>query len=96
MNLKTTYRVKSEFEVNRKYPDLLLIPKDQSKGYYGVMIEFKYLKAGEKEKLEEKQKEAKEQIKEYASFEEIKEIEKLKKYTAVAVNDEIYVEEVTV
>ena len=93
MNLKTTYRVKSEFEVNRKYPDLLLIPKDQSKGYYGVMIEFKYLKAGEKEKLEEKQKEAKEQIKEYANFEEIKEIEKLKKYTAVAVNDEIYVEE---
>ena len=93
MNLKTTYRVKSEFEVNRKYPDLLLIPKDQSKGYYAVMIEFKYLKAGEKEKLEEKQKEAKEQIKEYANFEEIKEIEKLKKYTAVAVNDEIYVEE---
>ena len=92
MNLETTYRVKSEFEVNRKYPDLLLLPKDWNKDYYSIMIEFKYLKANEKDKLEEKQKEAKEQIKEYGKYEEIKAIEKLEKYTVVAVNDEIYIE----
>ena len=58
------------------------------------MIEFKYLKKGEKDKLEEKQKEAKEQIQEYSKFEEIKSIPKLRRYTVVAVNDELYIEEV--
>ncbi len=93
MNLGA-YRVKSEMEVQRKYPDILLIPKDTEKGYYSVMIEFKYLKKGEKTKLEEKQKEAKEQIEEYSKFEEIASIEKLRKYTVVAVNDEINIEEI--
>ena len=93
MNLKI-FRLKSEMEVQRKYPDILLIPKDQSKGYRGVMIEFKYLKKGEENKLEEKQKEAREQIKEYGEFEEIKELKNIHKYTVVAVNDNIYVEKV--
>ena len=93
MNLKF-FRVKSEMEVNRKYPDLLLIPKQDLETYYGVMIEFKYLKKGEKDKLKEKQKEAKEQIQEYSKIEEMKSIPNLRKYTVVAVNDEIYVEEV--
>ena len=93
MNLNL-YRIKSEMEVQRKYPDLLLIPKQKPEEYYAVMIEFKYLKKEEKIKLEEKQKEAKEQIKEYSEFEEIKSLQKLRKYTVVAVNDEIYIEEI--
>ena len=43
MNLKI-YNVKSELEVQREYPDILLVPRDRSKGYNSVMIEFKYLK----------------------------------------------------
>lgn len=93
MNLKL-FRVKSEMEVNRNYPDLLLVPQDITKGYKSVMIEFKYLKANEKEKLAEKQKEAKEQIRRYSEFEEIKNIEDLSKYTVVALNDEVYVEKI--
>ncbi len=93
MNLKI-FRLKSEMEVERKYPDILLIPKDQNKGYKGVMIEFKYLKKGEEVKLKEKQEEAKRQIEEYGEFEEIKDLENIIKYTVVAVNDEIYVEKV--
>ena len=93
MNLKI-FRLKSEMEVQRKYPDILLIPKDPSKGYKGVMIEFKYLKKGEENKLQEKQKQAREQIKEYREFEEIKELENIYKYTVVAVNDEVYVEKI--
>ena len=93
MNLKI-FRLKSEMEVQRKYPDILLIPKNKEKGYKGVMIEFKYLKKEEENKLEEKQKEAREQIKEYMNFEEIKEIENLNSYTVVAVNDKIYVEKI--
>ena len=93
MNLKI-FRLKSEMEVQRKYPDILLIPRERDKGYKGVMIEFKYLKKGEENKLQEKQKEAREQIKEYGEFEEIKELENIYKYTVVAVNDKIYVEEI--
>ena len=93
MNLKI-YRVKSEMEVERKYPDILLMPKDNSKDYKSVMIEFKYLKKGEESKLQEKQEEAKKQIEEYAEFEEIKSLQNLNKYTVIAVNDKIYVEKV--
>ena len=93
INLKV-YRAKSEMEVQREYPDILLIPKDVSKGYKSVMIEFKYLKKGEENKLAEKQEEAKKQIEEYAEFEEIRSIPNLSKYAVVAVNDKIYVEKV--
>ena len=81
-------------EVQRRYPDILLIPKEREKGYHSVMIEFKYLKKDEEGKLQEKQEEARKQIQEYAEFEEIKEISNLHKYTVVAVNDKLYVEEV--
>ena len=93
MNLKI-FRLKSEMEVQRKYPDILLIPKNQTKGYKGVMIEFKYLKKEQTEKLQEKQEEARKQIEEYAELEEIKDIPNLNFYTIVAVNDEIYVEKI--
>ncbi len=93
MNLKL-FAVKSEMEVNRNYPDLLLVPKDKTKGYKSVMIEFKYLKNNDVGKLKEKQAEAREQIKRYSEFEDIKNIEELNKYTVVAVNDEIYVERI--
>ena len=93
INLKV-YRAKSEMEVQREYPDILLIPKDTSKGYKSVMIEFKYLKKGEENKLAEKREEAKKQIEEYAEFEEIRSIPNLSKYAVVAVNDKIYVEKV--
>ncbi len=93
MNLKI-FRLKSEMEIQRKYPDILLIPKDQSKGYKGVMIEFKYLKKGEEEKLKEKQEEARRQIEEYGEMEEIKELKNIEKYTVVAVNDKIHVENI--
>ena len=93
MNLKI-FRLKSEMEVQRKYPDILLIPKDKSKDYKAVMIEFKYLKKEESNLLQKKQEEARKQIEEYAKFEEIKEIQNLNKYTVVAVNDKIYVEKI--
>ena len=93
MNLKI-FRLKSEMEVQRKYPDILLIPKDQEKGYKAVMIELKYLKKSEEARLEEKQKEAKKQIEEYGEFEEIKELKNINKYTVVAVNDKKYIKEI--
>ena len=93
MNLKI-YTVKSELEVQREYPDILLVPRDRSKGYNSVMVEFKYLKKGKENKLKEKQKEAKEQIIKYSNYDEMKDIEKLNKYTIVTVNDKIYIEKI--
>ncbi len=89
-----SYWVKSDMEVKRNYPDILLVPKDRTKGYKAIMVEFKYLKKGETAKLEDKQKEAREQIERYSEFEEIKDIEGLRKYTIVVATNEIYVEEI--
>ena len=94
MNLKNAYWIKSEYEVEREYPDLLLIPREQDRGYFSIMIEFKYLKKGAEKKLQEKQVEAKGQIEKYANLEEIKQIPNLRKYTVVAVVDKIYLEEI--
>ena len=88
------YSVKSEMEVNRNYPDILLVPRDRTKGYKSIMVEFKYLKKGETAKLDDKQKEAREQIERYSEFEDIKDIEGLRKYTIVVATNEIYVEEI--
>ena len=93
MNIKA-YWVKSEMEVNRNYPDLLLVPRDRTKGYKSIMVEFKYLKKGENAKLEDKQNEAREQIERYCTFEEIKNIAGLRKYTMVVAGIEIFVEEI--
>ena len=93
MSLRTFW-VKSELEVEREYQDILLVPKDLGKGYYTILIEFKYLKKDEANKLEEKQKEARKQIIRYSNKEEMKALENLKKFTIVAVNDKIYVEEI--
>lgn len=58
------------------------------------MVEFKYLKKGKTAKLEDKQKEAREQIERYSEFEDIKDIEGLRKYTIVVAGNELYVEEI--
>ena len=92
MNLKV-YNVKSEMEVGRHYPDILIYPKENN-NYYSVIIEFKYLKKEEENKLQEKLQEAKEQLEKYSSFDEFAKIKKLKKYAVVAIVDKIYVEEV--
>ena len=89
MNIKAYY-TKSEMEVNRNYPDILLVPRDRSKDYKAIMVEFKYIKKGEKDK----QREAREQIERYSEFEEIKDIKGLRKYTIVVAGNEIYVQEI--
>ena len=86
--------VKSEFELGRGYSDILLLPKDLNNDYYSVMIEFKYLKKDEKNKLKEKQEEARKQIIEYSNKEEIKVLKNIRKYTVIAVVDKLYIEEV--
>ncbi len=92
-NLKN-YEIISEYETNRKYMDLLIVPKDKTLQFYSVLIEFKYLKKKDKAMLGEIRKQAKEQLLEYTQLEKIKNISNLKKYTVVAVVDELYVDEI--
>ena len=94
MNMQNLFFIKSELEIQRKYPDILIIPKESEKGYNSVMIEFKYLKKGEEGLLSLKQEEAKKQIQEYAEFDEMKIINKLNKYTVIAVVDKVYIEKI--
>ena len=61
---------------------------------YSKLGEMLDLCKGEEGRLKEKQEEARRQIEEYKKFEELKELENIKSYTVVAVNDEIYVEEI--
>ena len=93
MNLKI-YNVKSEMEVGREYPDIVLLPKDSTKGYYSIMIEFKYLKKTEENKLSEKQEEAKKQIEKYSVVEEMRTLKNLNKYTVVVINDKAYIQKI--
>ena len=93
MNLKD-YSVRSEPENNRKYQDILLIPRDATKNYQAVLVEFKYLKKEDEYKLEDMKKEARDQVIKYSKLEEISKIANLNKYTIVAVNDEVYVERI--
>ena len=95
--LGTVY-VKSELEVGGKYADILLIPKDEIKERYSILIEFKYIKQEDYEKdnslLKQKQEQAKEQLKMYRNTEEIKMLPKLKSYSVVVIKDRIEYEEI--
>ena len=93
-----TYLVKSELEISSNYSDVILIPRTNQDKYYGILIEFKYIKKEDYEKNKDllvlKQKEAKEQLEKYKKAEEIKILPNLKAYAIVAIKDELHVEEV--
>lgn len=95
--LGTVY-VKSELEVNGRYADLLLIPKENIHERYGILIEFKYIKQEDYEKenelLNKKQEQAKLQLRDYMKSNEIKMIPKLRGYSVVVIKDRIEVEEI--
>lgn len=95
--LGTVY-VKSELEVNGRYADLLLIPKENIHERYGILIEFKYIKQENYEKdnelLNKKQEQAKLQLRDYMNSNEIKMIPKLRGYSVVVIKDRIEVDEI--
>ena len=93
-----TLYVKSELEVSGKYADILLVPKEEIKERYSILIEFKYIKQEDYDKdntiLQEKQEMAKEQIEVYRKSEEIQMLQKSKCYSIVVIKDRIEVEEI--
>ena len=95
--LKGLY-VKSELEVSGQYADILLIPKEDIKERYSILIEFKYIKQEDYDKdnnlLKDKQKQARIQLETYKKSEEITMLPKLKCYSIVVIKDNIFVESI--
>ena len=95
--LKGLY-VKSELEVSGQYADILLVPKEELKERYSILIEFKYIKQEDYDKdnglLKDRQKQARIQLKTYKKSEEIIMLPKVKSYSIVVIKDKIFVEEI--
>lgn len=95
--LKGLY-VKSELEVSGQYADILLVPKEELKERYSILIEFKYIKQENYDKdnslLKDRQKQAKIQLETYKKSEEIIMLPKVKSYSIVVIKDKIFVEEI--
>ena len=93
-----TLYVKSELEVGGKYADILLVPKEEIRERYSILIEFKYIKQEDYDRdneiLQQKQEQAKEQIEVYRKSEEIQMLPKLKCYSIVVIKDRIELKEI--
>ncbi|OGO86129.1 MAG: hypothetical protein A2Y24_07800 [Clostridiales bacterium GWE2_32_10] len=100
MMMSKIYYVKSEDEQGGGYVDIALLPRIGAKTKYNAIFEVKYIKKEgySEEILNEKIKEAKEQIQKYTKSQELLDLEienKLKKWIVVFCKDEVvYLEEV--
>ena len=88
LNFSDIYYIKSEAEIDNKYPDIILKARnpyeDEVKANY--LLELKWAKKGE---MESKIKEGKKQVEGYLEFEEVKNIEKLKSFVVIGSIEEI-------
>jgi len=92
-NISTRYMVKSEYEIEGRRPDIMLLPNHRNKANYHYMIEIKYLKkkGTTQRHIERARQDAIRQVREYEGMEEVKDIRNLIRYVMVVVKDEIKV-----
>jgi hypothetical protein len=91
--LMNVYYVKSEYEVERNYPDIMFLYRKPYKPPYQYVFELKYLKKAERSKLETVKLAALEQMSRYLKTEEIKIKENLRAFVIVIVGDKFEVVE---
>ncbi len=90
-SLSKLYFIKSEPEIEGKYPDIMFLYRPPFFPKYQFLFELKYLsKAGEKG-LKSKTDQAVAQVKKYLQFEEIKSMKNLKAYVLIFVGNQIKV-----
>lgn len=94
--LSNIYMVKSEYEVEKGYIDIALLRREPIDPDYYAIFEIKYIKKSEYEKyggkiIEEKRKEAIEQIKKYDTSGELANLPGLKKWVVVFAGDKCVV-----
>ncbi len=90
--LSKIYLVKSEYEVDNGYIDIALLKQVNMEPTYFAIFELKYITKAEYEKegekiVEEKKKQAVEQLQKYKCSEELMGLPNLKKWVIVFVND---------
>lgn len=90
--LSKIYLVKSEYEVENGYIDIALLKQVNVDPAYFAIFELKYISKTEYEKegekiVEQKTKDAIEQLKEYNKSEELRNLSNLRKWAIVFVND---------
>jgi hypothetical protein len=92
-SLSKLYFIKSEPEIERKYPDVMFLYRPPFYPKYQFLFEIKYLnKAGEKS-LNTTTHKAIAQVNEYLAFDEISSLKNLKAYVLIFVGSEIKVVE---
>lgn len=87
LSFSQIYRINSEFEINRKYVDLLLELQPDYKGKYSFILELKYLKRDESEKYEEIKRNGIEQLQNYLKIENLNKKENMKAWLILFLND---------
>ena len=89
------YFIRNEAEVNKRYPDILLLERNPVEVRYQFLFELKYCKKKEgAEGLEAKRVEGVEQIRAYQELGEIRQLPKLRSYLLLTDGTEIEATEV--
>lgn len=88
-NLANIYFIKSETEIQKKYPDIMLLYRKPILPNYQFIFELKYLKKSEADKLSTKVTEAKKQLRDYLQSPEVKDLSSLKAWSIVFVGDQL-------
>jgi hypothetical protein len=86
-NLSNLYFIKSEYEVQTGYPDIMFLYRKPFKPPYQFIFELKYLKKSDKEKLGSLKEEALKQMRNYLNTDEVKALENLKAYVIIFVGE---------
>ncbi|MCP4339984.1 MAG: AAA family ATPase [Desulfobulbaceae bacterium] len=78
------YYIKSEAEVNKRYPDILLLERNPNKVKYQFLFELKYCKKKDGDRgWQKKKEEGIRQVEEYLQLEEIQGLTQLKAYLLI-------------
>ncbi|MBF0103050.1 MAG: AAA family ATPase [Desulfobacterales bacterium] len=88
LRLSNLYYVKSEPEINRKYPDIMLLYRPPFFPNYQFVFELKYLKKSEAALLEKTTQSAINQLNAYLQNEELRSLKNLKAYVVIFVGTE--------
>jgi len=92
-SLSNLYFIKSEPELEQKYPDVMFLYRPPFFSPNQFLFELKYLKKTQRQKLKSIRLEAINQIKTYLDFEEVKQLDNLKSWVIVFVGDQAEVVE---
>ena len=87
VSITNSYFIKSEAEMDKKYPDLLFLHRNQYRPKYQHLFELKYIKKENAGKLDEVRAAGIEQVKGYLASEEIKAISGLRAWLIIFTGD---------